>query len=73
MRSFDVPQTKSAVGEALRILEPFGGGNAGKLSDEEVRRRAKDAAGALNKLAEHLDHMVNSSNKVLMILQGGGS
>lgn len=71
--NFDLPQTKFAVGEALRILEPFGQGNANKMTDQEVRQRAKQAAGALNKLAEPLDHMVSNSSKVLTLLQRGGT
>lgn len=73
MRSFDVPQTQFAVGEALRILEPFGQAHADKMTDQEVRQRAKQAAGALNKLTEQLDHMVSNSKKVLTLLQGGGT
>jgi hypothetical protein len=73
IRNYDFPQTKFAVGEVLRVLGPFGEGDAGKISDEEVLRRAKDAAGALNRLAVPLDHMVSNSNKVLTLLQGGGT
>ena len=73
MRSFDLPQTNFAVGEALRILEPFGQGNANKITDQEVLQRAKQAAGALDKLVVPLDHMVSNSKKVLTLLQGGGT
>ena len=73
IQSFDLPETSVAFGDARLILEPFDRDNADKIDDQEVFQRAKQADPALKKLAGLLDRLVSRSNKVLALLQSGGT